>query len=214
MVNFDRIAPLYRWLEYLAVGPLLERTRLEYLGRLVEQKHATILGDGDGRFTARLLAAHAGLQAEAVDLSPAMLRLLRERVEPADRPRLKVHQADAREFLPEIAPDLVVTHFFLDCLTDDETKALVDRIAPALTPGGLWLVSEFRIPPGLLALPARVYVRGLYLAFRVLTGLRTTHLPDHHQAFRRAGFTLIKSRYRLFGLLTSELWQKPSETNR
>jgi SAM-dependent methyltransferase len=207
--SFDRIAPLYRWLEYLAVGLLLERTRLQYLDRLPEQRHALILGDGDGRFIASLLRAHPRMQAEAVDSSPAMLRLLVKRVDPAHRGRLKIHQADARAFEPRTAPDLIVTHFFLDCLTNTETTALVADIAPVLAPGGLWLVSEFRIPPGPLAIPARLYIRSLYLAFRLLTGLRTTHLPDHECALRDAGLTLVARRFRLFGLLTSEIWQKP-----
>jgi hypothetical protein len=54
---------------------------------------------------------------------------------------------------------------------------------------------------------ARVITRSLYLAFRFLTGLRTTALPDHAAAFT-PGFTLIAQHRSLAGLLTTELWQK------
>jgi hypothetical protein len=54
--NFDRIARPYRWLEYLTLGRSLERAREVFLPLLKDRRQALILGDGDGRFTARLLA--------------------------------------------------------------------------------------------------------------------------------------------------------------
>jgi hypothetical protein len=220
--NFNRIARAYRWLEYLTLGPLLERTRNHHLPRLTSREQALILGDGDGRFTARLLAINPALRADAVDLSQTMLALLTHRSLLSSRPlsgdesegsafasRLRTHLADARAFTPPTAPDLVVTHFFLDCLTQPEVDALVTRLTPQLAPKALWLVSDFRIPSGLLHWPARAYIRALYLAFRILTGLRTTDLPNHARALKRCGFTLITARHILFGLLTTELWQAP-----
>ena len=205
--DFDRIARPYRWLEYLALGPLLQRTRNYHLPRLTQCRQALILGDGDGRFTARLLAGCPGTRADAVDLSGIMLRLLRQRCA-SNADRLAMHHADARRFTAAQTPDLVVTHFFLDCLTQPEVDGLVARMTPKLLPGALWLVSDFRIPPGFLGGVARLYVRLLYLAFRVLTGLETTQLPDHGSALRRCGFVPVAVHRRMFGMLTSELWQR------
>ena len=103
--------------------------------------------------------------------------------------------------------DLVVTHFFLDCLTQPELNTLITRVAPTLTPGALWLISDFRIPAGPMRLPAKLLIRSLYLAFRLLTGLRTTRLPDHATPLTQAGLTRISHQHRLAGLLTTELWQ-------
>jgi len=127
--------------------------------------------------------------------------------------RTETHNVDAQTFaegLPHIQNyDLVTTHFFLDCLTQAQVETLVATLTPHLTPGALWLVSDFRIPTGLLALPARLFVRGLYGAFRLLTGLRVTRLPDHHRALARAGMVLTAQHFALYGLLTTELWRKP-----
>ena len=109
--------------------------------------------------------------------------------------------------LPPPPPDLIVTHFFLDCLTQPELDALVARLA---APGVLWLISDFRIPSGLLHWPARIYIRVLYFAFRILTGLRITHLPNHARALRSKGFNPIAIQRNLFGLLTTELWSSSS----
>ena len=78
--NFDRIARPYRWLEYLSFGPMLERCRFYRIPQLAEARHALVLGDGDGRFLARLLARNPSLHTDVIDQSPAMLRLLESRV--------------------------------------------------------------------------------------------------------------------------------------
>jgi len=103
--------------------------------------------------------------------------------------------------------DLVVTHFFLDCLTTEEIQSLAARLRPALTPSALWIVSEFAIPSNWYGrLVARPLITALYRAFGLLTGLTIRKLPGHPSALRAAGFTLLHRRPRLAGLLVSELW--------
>jgi SAM-dependent methyltransferase len=207
--DFDSIARPYRWLEYLTLGRALERCRFHFLPLLREQQRALVLGDGDGRFLAELLTRNPQLHADAVDTSAVMLQLLRERCDatPNGSSRLNIHHTSALNFPIEGAYDLVVTHFFLDCLTQSELETLIARIAPALTPGALWLISDFRIPGGPMHLPAWIVVRGLYLAFRVLTGLRTTRLPDHAAPLNGSGLTRIVQQHQMAGVLTTELWQ-------
>jgi len=210
--NFDRIARAYRWMEYLTFGRALERCRGCFLEQLANQRSALVLGDGDGRFAASLLAANPQLEADAVDSSSAMLRLLIGRVQSAALDtglRLRTHQGCALdfEFAEERRYDLVATHFFLDCLTQPELHALCARIAPRLEPGALWVVSDFRIPDGAMRWPALALVRSLYFGFRVLTGLRTNELPDHMAALNAAGFVRVAQQYSLGGILTAEMWQ-------
>ena len=211
--NFNLIARPYRSLEYLTLGKALEKCRLHYLPHLLDRHRALVLGDGDGRFLAQLLTHNPHLHADAVDTSATMLGLLRERCEaesPDANTRLRTHHADALALPlkdPEDFYDLVVTHFFLDCLTQSDLNTLIERTTKHLRPGALWLVSDFRIPDGPMHLPATLIVRTLYLAFRLLTGLRTTHLPDYATPLTKAGLTQIAEHHNLGGLLTTELWQ-------
>jgi hypothetical protein len=100
-----------------------------------------------------------------------------------------------------------VTHFFLDCLTEDEVHSLADRLRCALSPSGHWLVSEFAIPQGAFGRwVARPVVWLLYRAFGLLTGLTVRKLPDYASALRAAGFTLLERRSFLRGLLAAEIW--------
>ena len=216
--NFNRIARSYRWLEYFTFGWFLQQTRVCFLARLHDRRHALLFGDGDGRFLVRLLSQNRLLTADVIDTSAAMLNLLSQRAEPfafgatsgAGSPqfrRLRTHHQSALTYLPELPPDLVITHFFLDCLRQRELDRLIHALTPSLATGALWLISEFRIPPGALAIPARLLTRVLYLGFRLLTGLRVTRLPDYRSPLIQAGFVCIACRHHLFGMLVSELWQ-------
>ncbi len=208
--SFDRVARPYRLLELLTFGPLLRRAREHFLPALAHSRQALVLGDGDGRFLYALLRAIPGLHATAVDSSRGMLQLLSARSRPfADR--LLAIEGDLRHPLPlfDHAPfDLVATHFFLDCLSTTELESLVDRLRPSLAPDALWVLSDFRIPShGPLRPIARLVVAGLYLAFRILTGLQTRRLPDHPAVLRGAGFHPVAEARFAGGLLTAELWQ-------
>jgi len=205
--NFDRIARPYRWLEYLSFGPLLQRTRTHWISAVSHCRSALVLGDGDGRFTAALLAANPRIHIHAVDLSPTMLSLLRSR---CDASRITTEAADLRSWQPRAGTsyDLITAHFFLDCLTTGEISTLANRLAPALQQEAIWLVTDFAIPHTsygrFIATPI---VQSLYAAFALLTGLGVRKLPDHDTALKRGGWQLQHAHQRAAGLLISQLWK-------
>jgi SAM-dependent methyltransferase len=206
--NFDRVARIYRWAEYASLGPVLQRTRTHFLSQLADRRNALVLGDGDGRFLARLLRENPAIHATAVDTSAAMLRLLRQRSH-HDASRLQTLHGSALEVDVPLKTDLIVTHFFLDCLPQADVEALVQRIAANTQPGSLWLLSDFEIPQGAILRPlTKLYVRGLYLAFHILTGLRVQSLPDPQAALVRAGFIRVVRHEKLCGLIYTEIWQR------
>ncbi len=204
--NFGRLAGAYRWMEWLSFGGWLWRCRCAFLPEMRRARRALVLGDGDGRFTARLLRENPRVRVDAVDLSPAMLAGLMKRAG-ADGNRVRPLVADVRDGLPDgDGYDLVVTHFLLDCLTTDEVEALGSRVRTKLTGNALWVVSEFAIPSGWFGrLVARPVVGFLYWAFGWITGLRVRTLPEWEGALKRAGFVRRRRREWLWGLLASEI---------
>jgi ubiquinone/menaquinone biosynthesis C-methylase UbiE len=205
--DFNRLARVYRWMEWLSFGPWLWQCRCAFLSDLKFSRRALILGDGDGRFTARLLHENPSVLTDAVDASSAMLSQLVRRCGPTAA-RVRPNLADARAFMPPSRDyDLIVTHFFLDCLTSTEVASLAVRLREHVTPGAAWLVSEFAIPQGWFGrVVARPVVAILYRIFGILTGLKVRRLPNHREALTQAGFALRKNRQWLCGLLVSELW--------
>ncbi len=206
--KFDKLARAYRWMEYLSFGPALSRCRTEFLPDLAHCRNALVIGDGDGRFSARLLETNREIRVDAIDASPAMLAaLVRRAGRNAVRVRTEVADARAWQAANSEPYDLVVTHFFLDCLTTDEVRALGAKIGAAATPNAKWLVSEFAVPRSLFGrIVARPLVSALYSAFGLLTGLRVRALPDYASALAETGFQLASRRARLWGLLVSDLW--------
>jgi SAM-dependent methyltransferase len=206
--NFDPVAHVYRWAEYLTLGPLLQRTRTHFLPQLTHCHHALAIGDGDGRFLTALLHQNPTLEATAVDTSATMLALLTKRCEPYNT-RLLTHQTHALNITAAAETDLIATHFFLDCLAQTEVDTLTRNLAAHVSPGTLWLLSDFALPrPRVLRPIAALYLRALYFAFRILTGLRITQLPNPQSALTDAGFARIAHHDRLFGLIYTELWQR------
>ena len=211
--NFDRLARLYAPLEWLSFGRALSRRRRCFLAdpRVASAQRALVLGDGDGRFTAALVERYPALEVTAVDASADMLEELERRVR-AKTPSaaLDLQCADLRTWsVTGAGYDLVVSHFVFDCLTTPDLAGLVARIAPALAPRARWLVSDFAIPSHALWTPiAQLLLRFLYFAFRLLTGLEVTQLPDYQSALASARFELASVETGLGGTLRSELWQR------
>ena len=212
--NFDRIASLYRWLEYATFGPFLARCRGAQLHQIEGAQRALLLGDGDGRFLARLLASNPGLTADVIDSSRSMLNVLEQRIgrmgEQA-RQRIRLHHVDALCSTVTGSYDLVVSHFFLDCLFPEQIEQLLDRLLPHAGRRARWIISEFSVlrQPPASHLSAWI-VALLYRSFGMLTGLPVRVLPDYAASLRKRGLTLSREKKFLGGLLRSQLWSFPA----
>lgn len=209
--RFDRLSRVYRWMEYFSFGPYLQQCRALRMAEMTSCRRALVYGDGDGRFLAELVRRAPEIRVTTVDASRKMLLRVAERLPKAAQVCL-VH-ADALGCEPAgfaDAPfDLVVSHFFLDCFSDAEIASLLTRVNRGVGRATLWVVSDFAIPQRARArLVGTLLVRGLYLAFGLLAGLRTRRLPDHARAMREAGWVLEDRRELLFGLLVSESWRR------
>ncbi len=206
--DFDRLAHIYRWMEWFSFGPFLQRCRCAFLGLLGDRRTALVLGDGDGRFTAQLFDANPHVTVDAVDASGAMLSELRRRAGSHSN-RLLTHLSDARAILPMRHDyDLVATHFFLDCLTTEEVERLAGCLRAHATDDAVWVISEFAMPSGRYGQAlAPLLIGFLYRAFGWLTGLRIRHLPNHNLALTQAGWRIEQRQTWLGGLLLSERWR-------
>lgn len=104
--------------------------------------------------------------------------------------------------------DLVVSHFSLDCMSQEQVESLARWVANRMRPGTLWMVSDFGLPetePWCSL--AQMYIDLLYFAFRILTNLQVRRLPAIQSALHQAGFRRIRRKQILKGFLWSELWE-------
>jgi SAM-dependent methyltransferase len=214
--DFDRLAHIYRWMEWFSFGPFLQRSRCAFLPLLRQCRlhRVLVIGDGDGRFTRRLLDENPSINIDAVDASQAMLTQLLRNAGPCAT-SVRPHCSDARIWKPPSTRyDLIATHFFLDCLSTPEVTALASRLRTCLAPDALWLISEFSVPRDWFGrFLAQPIVSSLYAAFRLLTKLEIRDLPDHRRALADAGFVQFHQKRFLHGLLTCEVWKLRAETD-
>jgi SAM-dependent methyltransferase len=209
--NFDRLAGIYRALEYVAFGRDLERARFCFLERLRACRHILVLGEGDGRCLAQLIRAAPAARIDCLDLSPAMLAQAAARLPPAARERVTFRCADllAAE-LPPARYDAVITLFFLDCFTPEQTAGIVHRVTASLQPAACWLWADFALPPrGVARLRARVWLAVLYAFFRWQTGLPARMLPPAEELILAAGFARRDLREFQRGLVRSVFFGRP-----
>jgi ubiquinone/menaquinone biosynthesis C-methylase UbiE len=188
--GFDRLARIYRGLEFIAFGRDLERARFEYLGRLCRCRSILLLGEGDGRCVARLAELAPEARITCVDSSPGMIARAARRLTGSTAARVEFLCTDVLDYAPQAgAFDAVATLFFLDCFTAGEVESIVGRVRPALKPGAPWLFADFALPPrGPARLRARCWLAVLYFFFRAGAGLRVSSLPPSEDVLERAGW--------------------------
>ena len=208
--SFDRLSGVYRVLEWLAFGADLERTRFGLLDSLRECRRVLVLGEGDGRFLARLVRRFPEISVDCLDSSAGMLARARARLTLEEQARVNFRLHDVRT--AELGTgnfDAVVTLFFLDCFTEAEVTTLVARITTALRPDARWLWADFALPArGWRRWRAQVWVGGLYGFFRWQTELTARRLPPTEALLRAAGFAVCAERSLQAGLLRSAVFTR------
>jgi ubiquinone/menaquinone biosynthesis C-methylase UbiE len=212
-VNFDAIAPYYRWLEMAAFGNALQRARTRFIYKVDRPKRALVIGEGDGRFLSDLLRVHPDITVDCVDASRRMLEISRDRVRrrfPGGLGRIRFLHADILTWSPNYSYDLFVTHFVLDCFGAPEVKTIVEKITRTASVDAIWLLADFTIPSGNVArINAKIWLRAMYAFFRVTANLKTTQLVDPTPALRTSGFVCGARVVSHAGMLKSEIWRRP-----
>ena len=211
-MSFDRLAPHYRWMEFLLAGGKLQRCRTAFIRDIPAIRRVLMLGEGNGRCLVELLRTFPTAQFTCVDASARMLGCARARVKAhaLDETAVEFIHMDALQWQPPATQfDLLVTHFFLDCFRPEQLASLVPRLAASSTPDARWLIADFREPDsGFAKWRARWILRAMYFFFRKATRLSATHLTPPDSFLQRSGFTLRKRRLSEWGLLHGDLWQR------
>ena len=208
-MSWDSLAPWYRGLEYAAFGHALERCRERFLTQAAEARDILVIGDGDGRFLARLAAAAPHARIDAIDGSRTMITLSHRRLGD-ETTRVRLTCSDIRRAsLPPAAYDLVVTHFFLDCFDEESLPSVARAIAAAAKPNARWLLSEFQQrDKGPMRVIGGLLIAVMYLFFGVTTGLRARKIPQYAPLLASEGFRLEQRQYFWRGLFTAQLWRR------
>jgi ubiquinone/menaquinone biosynthesis C-methylase UbiE len=137
-----------------------------------------------------------------------MIALARRRIGNQERVRFLRQDALSSSW-PDEHYDGLITCFFLDCFTEAQARELIHRLAASMSPGAVWLVSEFAIPPhGWRHWHAKLWLWMMYSFFRVTTGLETRALPPYERLLDEAGMQRTASEQERAGMIVSQIWEK------
>jgi ubiquinone/menaquinone biosynthesis C-methylase UbiE len=137
-------------------------------------------GCGTGRFAFRLLSQHLPEAARyrALDLSPRMVQLARERLAPfASRAEVVLTDGAPPASEPAASCDRFVSNYVLDLLSEDDISAVLREAHRILEPGGLLCLSGLSTGTGPFSrLVSRAWLRVHALRPALVGGCRPLEL--------------------------------------
>lgn len=212
-MSFDRLAPIYRLMEWMLAGGKLQQCRTALLLRLVEAREVLVVGEGPGRWIEAAVPVLPLARITVIDASAAMLARAERAWSAAGGTGENGCFVQAR--LPCSLPrpaagyDLVVTPFFLDCFAPGPLAEVVACLGAVASEQAHWLVCDFRIPEQRLPRWRAQAVLGLaYWFFRRATCISARRLTDPAALLRAQGFALEAESLSDWGLLGAGLWRR------
>lgn len=194
-------------MEAAAAGRKLQRCRLAFLDAIPAPRRVLLAGEGHGRFLPECIRRFPEAEIVVVDSSSKMLEIAKSKVGTG---RVEFIHADLLDGLPLHADfDLIVTHFFLDCFSEDAVAAIVSNLGKVASSDAQWLLADFQVSSGRFAkIRNQCILWLLYRFFRISCGLEAGSLvaPEPHLA--AAGFLLHRRVTYDWGLLKSEWWRR------
>jgi len=205
-VNFDGVAPHYRWLETLIFGQRLQEARVAFVRQIRSPRRVLIVGEGNGRFLAEFVRVHPEAEVDCIEASAGMIALARE----GGSERTRFIEARLEEVELEAgAYDLIVTHFFLDCFGESTLPGVIEKLSRAAAGNASWLIADFHEPArGWRRRRARFLVATMYLFFRFAAGIEARCLVECGPFLRAQGFVLQETVASPDEAIQSQLWER------
>jgi ubiquinone/menaquinone biosynthesis C-methylase UbiE len=192
--NFDLVANSYPLLEHIVYSSALDQARTSFVERIDRGKKLLLIGEGNGRFLAEILAQKRTDSITVVDASAKMLAATKQRIRNSEgRERIQWVHADFLKWrLPIDRFDGVITHFFLDLFEPPKISLICQKIAQLTAREGFWIDVDFMSGPGDLRYKSLMWAQ--YRFFRILAGIEAARLHDPLTLIQEAGWRILEEK--------------------
>ena len=210
--GFNTIAPFYDVVSIVCSLNQIHKSQIWLFSKGMKFSKALIIGGGDGKFLLEAIKQELSDQYYYIDISDAMIKLARNKIE-----KQSILSLNSVVFIcgtyQDIPPnenfDLIVTPYFLDCISEDELPLVMAKLYAHLTIEGTWFFTDFNIPENMFrGLIFKTIIQSLYRIFNLLCKLGVNRLPDFSKEFSKYDFKVLYEKYFLGGLLVSRIYKK------
>jgi ubiquinone/menaquinone biosynthesis C-methylase UbiE len=211
--DFDLVAPIYDALASFVFAGAIRRAQLSLLPRLSDARSALIIGGGTGWFLLELLQNLGVQHVLYVEKSPKMIRYSQDLIRkhaPALFGRVEFRLGTEESLTASDGPfDLVVTNFFLDLFSDENSAEVAEVLHKYLADTGRWLFVDFQEPPGVLAnSAARALFKVMFTFFNVVARMESRRPPNYERIFGRLGMNVLEERHFYASFISAQLLTK------
>lgn len=210
--NFNRIAFAYDTLKYLVFGKALRQAQNFLVPFIPEQSKILIVGGGTGQIILDILKSKEVKEITYVELSDNMLNAAKARAKPYSN--INFVLGSAHELAAHENFDVIFTPFVLDLYSDEELRSFVGSLDKLLSPGGFWMISDFKITAAsdYSVLWQRALVKSMYLFFSLVSDLKVRRLPDYDAVLKCFDYRVVQHRAFFGRLVHSQVLLKAAFT--
>lgn len=210
--SFGRTAWFYDFLARLVFGGAIRRSQTALLPFIPAQARVLIVGGGTGWLLEDLARRTGNLKIVYLELSSRMLARAQKKLGhlPSHLLVVEFRQGTETDLKPEEIFDVIFTPFVLDLYSEMELQTMLKNLQQHLSPGGLWLLTDFFIAPHLTGWQKywrHRLAQTMYLFFGWLIGLPTRTLPNLELLLQKLALKHINTQPFYFGFIQARVYQ-------
>ncbi len=142
-IDYGRISPIYDWLAHVYSGGAIHQSKASQLDDMQPGDKVLYVGVGSGADA--VLAAGRDVTLACIDVSDAMLRRFRKRL---DRQSLTANLicGNVMDHDRFETYDVVAANYFLNCFSPAALPVVLRHLISLVKPGGKLLIADFAVP--------------------------------------------------------------------
>ncbi|GEM_PF-101481 len=194
--SFDRIAPVYDKLSYLAFRGSVTRAQRYFLSTIPPQSNVLIVGGGNGDILIDLLERVVPAHITYVEASVAMMHRAKRKItgyrqtnSNLSLPTITFIQGTERDVDSTKMYQVAITNFVLDMYQGSSLDGMMQRIDSLLSEDAVWLFTDFRYSSRLMnRIWQKPLAQFMYIFFHFTANISVQALPNYDSHFRKVGW--------------------------
>lgn len=205
--NYDPIARYYDVLSRMVYFRAQLRCQIDQLIYIPANSQILIVGGGTGWILEELAKVHpSGLSITYVEISENMLNLAKKR-KVKDNKVTYIHSS-AEEFSTADTYQVILTAFFFDNFPSGKVGQVFLQYDALLSPGGIWLFSDFYYTQASAKLWQAFLLKAMYLFFKLFSNIEAGALINMESYFKAQSYLPLQSSFYYHRFIKAIVYQK------